>query len=346
MEKVLVVDDDEKIRRYLGRILELNGYGFSLASSAEEAREFFDENPYDLVLCDIEMPGESGLELTKYIIHNYQDTGVMMISGIDDPQIAEKALELGAYGYIVKPFKSNELIINIRNALRRLKLEIERRNYEKDLERQVQERTKAIQDTLRDLRKAMDGIIQAMAMTVEARDPYTAGHQRRVASLSKAIAREIALPDERIEGVYMAGLIHDLGKISVPAEILSRPGCLTEVEFALIKTHPRTGYDILKSIEFPWPIAEMVFQHHERMDGSGYPRGISGDEILMESRILSVADVVEAMSSHRPYRPALGIDIALEEISRNKGIFYDPQVSASCIRLFKEKRFKFQLNHE
>jgi response regulator RpfG family c-di-GMP phosphodiesterase len=342
MESILVVDDDETIRNLMGRLLERNGYRYSLASSANEARKLLKEYQYQLVLCDVEMPDESGLELTGYINAEYPNTAVMMISGIDDPRIAEKAIELGAYGYVVKPFKPNELIINIKNSLRRLNLEIERKNYEKELEREVILRTKALQDSLINLRKAIDGIIQAIATTVEVRDPYTAGHQRRVAQLSRAIAIELNLQESVIEGVYMAGLIHDLGKISVPAEILSKPGCLTDPEFSIIKSHPQTAYDILKPIEFPWPIAEIVLQHHERMDGSGYPRGISGDYILLESRIISVADVVEALSSHRPYRPALGIEKALQEISSNMGKLYDLKVAEACLRLFREKRFNFE----
>jgi putative nucleotidyltransferase with HDIG domain len=179
-------------------------------------------------------------------------------------------------------------------------------------------------------------------LTVERRDPYTAGHQHRVANLAAAIANEIGLSEEQIDGVRMASVIHDLGKIHVPAEILSRPGRLTENEFSIIKTHPQTGYDILKTEEFPWPVAQIVLQHHERMDGSGYPSSLSGEEILLEARILAVADVVEAMASHRPYRPALGIDKALEEISKNKGVLYDAKVADACLRLFTEKGFKFE----
>ena len=199
-----------------------------------------------------------------------------------------------------------------------------------------------LQHTLEMLRKAMGGIIQAMALTVEARDPYTAGHQRRVANLASAIATEMGLSEEQLEGIRMAGVIHDIGKISVPAEILSKPGRITDIEFTLIKTHPQTGYDLLKTIEFPWPVAGIVFQHHERMDGSGYPQGLSGEEILLEARILGVADVVEAMASFRPYRPALGIDKALEEISQNRGVLYDPEAVDACLKLFTEEGFEFE----
>lgn len=193
--------------------------------------------------------------------------------------------------------------------------------------------------SLEKLRKAMDGIIQAIALTVEIRDSYTAGHQRRVTDLARAIAREMGLSEDQVEGVRMAGIVHDLGKFGVPAEILSKPTKLSDLEFGLIKIHPQIGYDILKDIEFPWPVAQIVFQHHERLDGSGYPQGLSGGDILLEARILAVADVVEAIASHRPYRPALGIDKALEEISQKKGIIYDPKVVEVCLKLFKEKKY-------
>ncbi len=196
--------------------------------------------------------------------------------------------------------------------------------------------------TLERLRKTLEGIIQTISITVELRDPYTAGHQQRVARLTHAIAKEMGLSEEQTEGIYMAGIIHDLGKISIPAEILSKPGKITEIEFSMIKTHPRVGYDILKNIEFPWPIAQIVLQHHERMDGSGYPQGLSGNDILLEARIVGVADVVEAMSSHRPYRPGLGIDKALEEIVQKQGILYDTEVVEACLKVFAEKGFKFE----
>jgi PAS domain S-box-containing protein len=199
-----------------------------------------------------------------------------------------------------------------------------------------------LKNSLESLRRAMNGIIEVIAATVETRDPYTAGHQRRVADLARAIAREMGLPENRIDGIGMAGMVHDLGKISVPAEILSKPTKLTAVEFALIKVHPEVGYAILKDIEFPWPVAQIVFQHHERINGAGYPRGLKGEEILLEAKILAVADVVEAIASHRPYRPAHGMEVALEEISSQKGILYDPEVVEACLKLFKEKDFAWE----
>jgi len=190
------------------------------------------------------------------------------------------------------------------------------------------------------LQAALDATILVLGTTVETRDPYTAGHQRRVAELSCAIGEDMKLPAKRIEALHVAGLLHDIGKMSIPAEILSKPGRLAEMEYALIKAHPQVAYDILKEIEFPWPVADVVLQHHERVDGSGYPSGLTGDEILLAARIIGVADVVEAMSSHRPYRPTLGIDAALEEIKSKRGTCYDSDVVDACIRLF-DARFSF-----
>ena len=165
--------------------------------------------------------------------------------------------------------------------------------------------------------------------------------QERVAELAVAIAKEMGLPERRLTGIRIAGLLHDMGKISIPAEILTKPTQLSEIELALVKTHPQVAYEVLREIDFPWPVAEIIYQHHERWDGSGYPRGLKDDEILLEARILAVADVVEAMSSHRPYRPAYSIEEALEELTRNKGKLYDPEVVAACVRVFKEKKFIF-----
>jgi len=205
----------------------------------------------------------------------------------------------------------------------------------KALEDERRESLQQIQHTLVDT-------IQAMARALEKRDPYTAGHQSRVADLAAAITVEMGLAADRAEGVRLGGMIHDIGKIYVPAEILNRPGKLTPAEFEIIKAHPQVGYDIIRDVEFPWPVAEMVYQHHERLDGSGYPRGLQGEEIVLEARILAVADVVEAMASHRPYREGLGIDKALEEIRLHRGSWFEPDVVDACLRLFEEKDYSIQ----
>ena len=197
-----------------------------------------------------------------------------------------------------------------------------------------------LNDSYHKIKKAINGIVQAMAQTLETRDPYTAGHQRRVADLAKTIAEKMSLPEIEVEGIFMASVIHDLGKISIPSEILSKPSRLSSLEFELMKTHPRIGYDILRSMEFPWPLADLVYQHHERCNGSGYPLGLTGDNILIGARILAVADVVESMASDRPYRAALGIDKALEEITSNKGKLYDRDVADTCEKVFTQYNYQ------
>jgi putative nucleotidyltransferase with HDIG domain len=209
-----------------------------------------------------------------------------------------------------------------------------------DISEQVRLQEESRRNLLR-LNKSMEDAIQAVAATIEKRDPYTAGHQRRVAQLAERLATALGLPEDTIHGIRLTASIHDIGKIHVPAEILSFPGHLPDIEFALIRQHPLVGYEILKNVDFPWPVAEMVYQHHEHLDGSGYPRGLAGEQILLGARIITVADVVEAIALYRPYRPGLGIDVALEEIERHRGSHYDPAVVDACLHLFRAEGFRF-----
>ena len=199
---------------------------------------------------------------------------------------------------------------------------------------------KELQQSYKKLQKFMEGTAHIIMEIVEIRDPYLTGHQQRVSQLATAIAQEMKLPQDKIEGVRFASLVHDVGKVNLPTEIVSKLNKLSEVEFNLVKNHPRIGYEILKKVDFPWPIAEIVFQHQEKIDGSGYPRRLKGAEILIEAKILGVANVIEAMSSSRSYRPAISIEESLAEISRNKNILFDPEVVDACLRLFKETEFK------
>jgi putative nucleotidyltransferase with HDIG domain len=217
-----------------------------------------------------------------------------------------------------------------------------------NLEQRVREKTfyleeaeEALKNSLQSLKRTLGGTVKALAGTIEMRDPYTAGHQRRVAQLACAIGKEMDFPEEKLEGLQVIGFIHDIGKIIVPAEILSRPGELNEIEFNLIKFHPQVGCNILREIEFPWPVADAVAQHHERIDGSGYPHNLKGDDILIEAKIIAVAEVVESMASHRPYRPAMSIDAGLAEIVKNRGILFDEAVVDSCVRVFRKNDFQF-----
>ena len=200
----------------------------------------------------------------------------------------------------------------------------------------------ALKKSVESLKRTLDGTVDALSTTLEMRDPYTAGHQKRVALIACEIAQEMGLSKQQIEGIRVMGFLHDIGKIVVPAEILSKPGKINEYEFHIIKAHSQVGFDILKGIELPWPVAVATIQHHERLDGSGYPHGLKGDEIILEARILAVADVLEAMASHRPYRPALGLDKALEELAQKKGTVYDTEVVNACLRLFIDKGFRYE----
>jgi PAS domain S-box-containing protein len=212
--------------------------------------------------------------------------------------------------------------------------------YIRDITYRVQAQ-QTVEESLGSLQKALNGTVKALANTVESKDPYTASHQRRVVQLATALAQELGKPLHYIEGMRVMAFLHDLGKIAVPGEILSKPSKLSQYEFNLIKIHPQAGYDIIKDIDFPWPVALAVVQHHERLDGSGYPHGLLDSDIISEAKILAVADVVEAMASHRPYRPALGLDQAVAEISQNQGVLYDPAVVQACLRLISEQRFSF-----
>ena len=227
-----------------------------MAKNAQEARALLERQIFTLIISDINLPGESGLALVKYVARQYPDTAIIIESGIDDLQTAEEALTIGAYGYLIKPFNNNQLMIQVFNALRRGELEIENRRYLQNLEGKVREQTQALLTTINNLQKSVKGTIGLVASTVELRDPYTAGHQRKVAKLATEIAKKMGLSQHQSEGIRMAGLVHDVGKIFVPAEILSKPGKISAIEFAVIKTHARGGVSVVKPIDFPWPIAD------------------------------------------------------------------------------------------
>ena len=376
--RILVVDDEPSILTLYQETLQpksnLNHFDLNLCSQAEEALDAFrtaveEGKPFAVTFLDLRMPpGPDGIWLAERIRALDPYTEIVMVTGYSDTsttpdKIASRVPPTDKLLYLQKPFHNLEIQHFAASLSTKWLGEIELRKIRNELEGRIEQRTieliklneqlkqditrresaeAEVQSTLNKLRSAMGGVVQAMALTVERRDPYTAGHQRRVSDLARGVAAEMALPAHQIDGIRMAGLIHDLGKICVPAEILSKPGQLTEIEHTLIKDHPQVGYEILKEIEFPLPVAQIVLQHHERIDGSGYPVGLSGDEIIIEAKTLAVADVVEAMASHRPYRPTLGRDMALEEISKNRGSLYDPDVVDACIKLLTEEDFKFR----
>jgi len=334
--KLLAVDDTSASLRLLTDLLKEEGYEVRSAISGELALRAAASNPPDLVLLDIRMPGMDGYEVCRRLKAEpaTRDVPVIFVSAVTETDEKVRGFEMGAVDFVTKPYQRDELMARVRTHLELHRL----RNHLEDL---VAERTAELKQSEKQLRTSLLDSIMALAAMVEMRDPYTAGHQRRVAQLAVAIAQELRLPQEQVEGVHLAGVVHDVGKIRIPAEILSKPGRLTALEFSLIKEHSQNGYEILKSIAFPWPIAQIVQQHHERLDGSGYPQGLKGHQILLEARIVAVADVVEAMSSHRPYRAAQGINSALKEIEQGRGSVYDAAVVDACLRLFAEKRFAF-----
>ena len=310
--KILAVDDTPASLKLLADLLTNEGYDVRPAINGSLALRSVALNPPELILLDVCMPEMDGYEVCRRLKADAKtrDIPIIFISALSEADDKLQGFDLGAVDYVTKPYNRHELLARVRTHLELTRL----RN---NLEELVEVRSTELRVQDGKLRTALVDFIAAIASALEMRDPYTAGHQRNVATLATAIAAELELPQEEIDGLHLACVVHDLGKLFIPAEILSKPGRLNDLEFGLIRQHPQTGYEILKGIDFPWPIAQYVLQHHERLDGGGYPSGLKGEEILLGARILTVADVVEAMTSHRPYRPGLGIDAALEEISKN-----------------------------
>ncbi|MCF8105307.1 MAG: response regulator [Desulfohalobiaceae bacterium] len=369
--KILLVDDKPENLYLLQTMFQAKGYETVTAANGQEALDKLQAEPFDLIIADILMPVMDGFQLCKHCKGDEALRNIPFIfytaTYVDEKDEAF-ALKLGADRFLRKPMQPNGFL----GAAQAVMEEAEARGLEpgqpaqraeeetyklysqrlvqkleqkmQDLEVELAGRKQAeenLQKAHAQLWKALEGTVKATARMVELRDPYTSGHQSRVARLARAIAGELALPEQQKKGVSLAGMIHDLGKIAVPAEILSKSVRLSDMEYSLIQNHSQTGYDILKDIDFPWPIARTVFQHHERLDGSGYPQGLSEKDILLEARIMAVADVVEAMTSHRPYRTALDLDQALEEIEQGRGIRYDPGAVDACLRLYLDKGFSF-----
>jgi response regulator RpfG family c-di-GMP phosphodiesterase len=314
--------------------------GYTLFIARVETEEEFTTSirtsQYDIILADFMLPGFNAFGALRVRNEICPETPFICVSGSIGEETAIELLKSGAVDYVIKD-RPERLPLAIERALNDVREKKLRNQTNDDLKKAYHD----LKVSQRKLQETMDGIILVLGQTVEVRDPYTAGHQRRVAKFACAMAEKMGFSQDMLRGVRMAGEIHDLGKISIPAEILSKPTKLTSLEFGMIKLHSQTGYDILKEIDFSYPIAEVVYQHHERMDGSGYPRGLKGNEILPEARILAVADVVEAMNSHRPYRPALGLDKALAEIEMNRGVLYDSGVADACLCLLKVGNYQF-----
>jgi len=294
----------------------------------------------DTILLDINMPVMDGYEVCNKLKANFatKHIPVIMITAVrTDSKSRVKGLEIGADVFISKPIDADELTSQVKVMLRIKKAEDKLRSEKDILEEMVQKRTEKI-------KRVQENMMLTIARIIGTKDPYIAGHHERVSQLAVAIAREMLIPEEQIEGIRVTSLVHDIGKINVPAEILSKPGKLTDIEFGLIQQHTTTGYEVLKTIDYPWPIAEIVLQHHENINGTGYPYGLKDGDILIEAQIIRVADVVEAMSSHRPYRAALGLEAAIEELLIGRGEKYNQEAVDICVKIFKEGKFKFKEN--
>ena len=330
---VLIVDDEAPVRRLLGRLLEHNGYTCTLAADAREARLQLQGKEFPLILCDVNMPDESGLDLVKHVVAQYPNTAVVMVTGLDDPHIAQAALEIGAYGYILKPFQSNEVLIDVANALRRRRLEIENRVYREKLEQTIRTRTAALQQafewlerTEKELRSSREETIQRLAIAAEFRDNSTARHIQRMSHYCGLLARRYGLDPEQCELIRTASPMHDIGKIGTPDHVLLKPGSFTPDEFKVISQHAEIGYHILNGSEAELlkTAAIIAWTHHERYDGSGYPRSLIGEAIPLEGRIAAIADTFDALTSKRVYKPACSLDHAVDIMRKHRGTHFDP----------------------
>lgn len=333
--RVLVVDDDNVVRRATCRLLRRSGFACEAASCAAEARTLLEADDFQVMVVDVSMPGETGLEFSRSVIETRPDVAVIIATGLNSPEIAKQAFDAGVYGFICKPFEMNEVIIGVVNALRRRCLEIENRQHREMLETKVAERTAALQEAIRGLEAAQKEARRFQAETVERlskaaefRDNETARHIERMSRYCYFIAKRLGFDDARVDLIRTASPLHDVGKIGTPDHILLKPGVLKVEEFAIMKQHAEIGYRILagSSSDMLNIAAEIAWTHHEKFDGTGYPRGLAGEEIPIEGRIAAVADVFDALTSVRVYKAALSNEKSIAILQRGRGTHFDPHV--------------------
>jgi putative two-component system response regulator len=344
LARILIVDDEPGVREALRRLVANEGHVATVAGDTTEARTELESASFELMLCDVNLPGESGLEFVRDIVAGSSDIAVLMVSGADDPQLAETALVLGAYGYIVKPFRDSEVNIGIANALRRRRLEIENKTHREQLEQLVAERTA-------ELGRSREETIHRLARAAELRDHETGQHIERVSRCSELIARRLGLPHDQCELLRIASPLHDIGKIAIPDHILRKPGPLSTDERRLVQTHTELGRDILAGSREPLLrlAAEIAWTHHERFDGGGYPRRLAGDAIPLAGRIVAVADVFDALVSDRVYRTGVPVDEVVAAMRVERGAHFDPDALEAFLTAIPEalairERFRDERN--
>ena len=358
---ILIVDDEESILNAFKRILADENYEIQTARDGLDGLKKLRaaQKPFSLIISDQRMPVMNGVQFFAKAREIFPDAVRILLTGYADTDAIIDAVNKGGiHLYFTKPWREEELIAHIKQSLSQTELLMENRRLveltkkqnedlvelNKTLEEKVKQKTSDLLAKAEELNVSyekvqimLDGTVKTMSKIVETRDPYASGHEAKVAIISCKIAEEMRLSKEQIEAIHIAATLHDIGKISVPSEILTKPGRLSDLEMEIIKTHCRVAYDILKTIKFPYPVADIILQHHERMNGSGYPQGLKGESILLEARIIGTADVIDAMASHRPYRPALGVDVAMEEIVNCKGKLYDSAVVDICVSIYKTR---------
>ena len=326
--KILIVDDEEPIRGLIHQIVSREGYDCMTAAGVDEAMAILDKQRFSLLISDINMPDKTGLDLLLAAANIDEEMAIIMATAVDDRNVAVRTLEMGAYGYIIKPFGRNELLISIANAIRRRELEINNRKYSEQLETLVQERTKEVVAAEREVRDSREETIFRLAKAAEFRDNETAQHTMRIGIYCDILAKQAGCTPEFCEQIRVASLLHDVGKIGIPDAILLKPGSLTKEEFDVIKTHAEIGFRILDDSRSELLLlgAEIAYTHHEKFDGTGYPRGLSGTDIPLTGRITAVCDVFDALTSHRVYKAAMPTEEALDILKAGRGKHFDPEL--------------------
>ncbi|HLW97747.1 MAG TPA: HD domain-containing phosphohydrolase [Candidatus Acidoferrales bacterium] len=325
-EKILIVDDEEAIREVVSTLLDSQGYQCMTMANGRLASDYLKSNTPDLVLSDMVMPEMDGLRLLEWI-HDYdKDIPVIMVTAMHDLSTALEAIRRGAYDYILKPFEKDQLYMGVRRALDHRRLLLENRHYQRDLEKLVEHRTAELQKALDQLERSYDDTLEALGGALDLKDAETEGHCKRVTAFTLAIARELKVDLAHLPEIARGAFLHDIGKMAIPDNILRKPGPLTPEEQEIMRTHCDIGYGMLSRVPFLRDVAKIVLAHQERFDGTGYPRGLKGEEIPLGARIFAVADTLDAMTSDRPYRSALSLEQAKAEIRRCTGTQFDPKV--------------------